>query len=233
MDYKNGKIYKIVSDNSDKIYIGSTTQLLSKRHHSHRRSYIAYLSGKSHFVSSFKLFELGNTDIILLENFPCNNKEELYARERYYIELNKNICVNMHIPTRTDKEYYEQNKPSILINVKQYRQNNIESIKKKEKIYREKNKLTIAEKKKTYQQENAETLKEKKKIYNEQHKQEIRARLGVVSFCGCGTSVTKQHIKRHNKSAKHIKYITEHQPTTTTTTEPQPTTTEQPTEINI
>ena len=101
---------------------------------------------------------MGPTDIILIESFPCDNKEQLHARERYYIELNNNICVNIHIPNRSKKEWTNVNK------------------------------LTIAEKKKTYRQENAETLKEKKKIYNEQHKQEFRARIECFCNLLCWSS---------------------------------------------
>ena len=48
---------------------------------------------KHGYISSFKCFEGENIyNIILLENFPCNNKNELLKREGYYI---KNLdCVN-------------------------------------------------------------------------------------------------------------------------------------------
>jgi hypothetical protein len=55
-------------------------------------------------VSSYKLFEdygINNIDIILVENYPCNNKYELEAKERWYIENNDSI--NKNIPTRTKK----------------------------------------------------------------------------------------------------------------------------------
>ena len=94
MDYKNGKIYKIVSDNANKIYIGSTTQKLCKRIGEHRSNYKHFQEGKTNFVTSLEIIKLGNYCIVLIENFPCDNKEQLHARERYYIELNKNICVN-------------------------------------------------------------------------------------------------------------------------------------------
>ena len=47
MDYKNGKIYKIVSDLTDKIYIGSTTQPLYKRHSKHKGNYKQYIRVKT------------------------------------------------------------------------------------------------------------------------------------------------------------------------------------------
>jgi len=102
-NYQNGKIYKIINDIDDKIYIGSTTLLLCQRLAGHHQ----------HCSTSAKQFFNVNHKIILLENYACNSKEELESRERYYIELNKDICVNKMIPTRTKKEYYQDNKELI------------------------------------------------------------------------------------------------------------------------
>jgi predicted GIY-YIG superfamily endonuclease len=46
MDYKNGKIYAIRSHQTDEIYIGSTTQSLSKRFSNHKSKYKLYLEKK-------------------------------------------------------------------------------------------------------------------------------------------------------------------------------------------
>lgn len=120
-DYQNGKIYKLVSSNSNEIYIGSTTLLLSLRKAHHRRLYKSYkLNNIGRYCSSYKLFELGDVDIILIEEFKCDNKEQLHARERFYIE--KNNCVNINIPGRnlTNKEYYENNKEKYLSKKRKY-----------------------------------------------------------------------------------------------------------------
>ena len=119
--YYNSKIYKIVSNYTDKIYIGSTSQILSKRIYAHRKTYQYYYdNNKGNYITSYELIKLGEIDIILIENYKCENREELKSRERYYIELNKEICVNKNIPSRTIKEYYIDN---------------IEKIKEQKKIY--------------------------------------------------------------------------------------------------
>ena len=140
--YHNSKIYKIVSDYTDKIYIGSTTQLLCKRIYNHKKHYQEFKKNIGRYIRSFDLIELGEVDIILLENVKCESKEQLHARERYYIELNKEICVNKNIPTRTDKEYYHDN----IEKIKQYRENNKEIRKKYKKEYYEKNSEKLKEK---------------------------------------------------------------------------------------
>jgi len=99
--YSNAKIYKLVC--GDLTYYGSTIQPLYKRKSDHKVDFEMWKDGRRHYVSSYKLFEIGEPDIILLETFFCKNKEELHARERIYIENNE--CVNKVIPTQTKKEY--------------------------------------------------------------------------------------------------------------------------------
>jgi hypothetical protein len=109
--YKNAKIYKIVDNTNGNIYVGSTCKKLCQRIALHRASYKNYLNGKYNFVTSFKIIENGDYDIILLEEVKdCENKEQLNARERFYIESLD--CVNKTIPGRTKKEYYQTFKES-------------------------------------------------------------------------------------------------------------------------
>ena len=105
VDYKNGKIYKLVNDINDNIYIGSTTQLLCKRMAWHRTK---SKTGTSNLYNHMREIGIEQFKIILIENYSCNSKNELEARERYYIEFLKSK-LNMVIPTRTDKEYKENN----------------------------------------------------------------------------------------------------------------------------
>jgi broad specificity polyphosphatase/5'/3'-nucleotidase SurE len=44
--------------------------------------------------------------MVLLEAYPCGSKDELHARERYWIEKEK--CVNINIPVRRPEEYKER-----------------------------------------------------------------------------------------------------------------------------
>ena len=122
MEYRKGKIYKLVSNGSNDVYYGSTTRILSYRLTDHKSDYKGYLNGKRNYRTSFELMKLGDAQIILVEDYRCDTKKELLARERFYIE--NNICVNKEIPGRTikewrednkeyDKEYYKKNKDKI------------------------------------------------------------------------------------------------------------------------
>jgi len=102
-DYQKAKIYRIINDSiPDKVYYGSTCQKLSMRMSTHR------CYARSTNNSSKQLFQTGKAIIVLVEDFPCNSKEELHKRERFYIE--NNDCVNICIPGRTDKEWRTANK---------------------------------------------------------------------------------------------------------------------------
>jgi hypothetical protein len=136
VNYQRGKIYKLVNDTSDNVYIGSTAQTLAKRIGGHRNDYKKYLEGKDKNITSFKLFENDSkVSIILIEEYPCNNKMELERRERYYIESMK--CLNKVVPTRTwkeyKKEYNETNKDKILKHMKEYYETNKDKISEQNK----------------------------------------------------------------------------------------------------
>jgi hypothetical protein len=51
-------------------------------------------------------------DCEIVEYFPCKNKEELRARERFYIENNE--CINRNVPGRSRKEYVSTHKEDYL-----------------------------------------------------------------------------------------------------------------------
>lgn len=161
-DYQKGKIYKIVSNTVEGVYYGSTADTLWSRFGTHKSDYNKWKKGKRGYVTSFKFIEAGDAEIILVEKYPCNDKIELKARERYYIE--NNDCVNKVIPNRTKKEYYQDNREKILEQKKEYRQGNIEKISEYLKEYYQDNKKKISEQKKEYYKENKEKLKERQKL---------------------------------------------------------------------
>ena len=130
VNYEYGKIYKIYSKQQNITYIGSTAQYyLSSRLGKHRGDYKLYLNNKGRYTYSFKVLECEDYKIELLEYYPCANKNQLETRERYYIENNE--CVNKVIPTRTKKQYKQDNKDKI----KDYNTKNKDNIKEYHKKY--------------------------------------------------------------------------------------------------
>ena len=82
--YANGKIYKIVDIGYNKCYIGSTVQPLCKRMAEHRKHFRQYKERSRHITTSVGLFEeygVENCKIELIEEFPCDTKEQLLKQE--------------------------------------------------------------------------------------------------------------------------------------------------------
>lgn len=123
VNYQLGKVYKIVGNG--KIYIGSTCErLLCQRLSGHIRAYKNYQKGSHNNMASFQCITDPNHYIELLELCPCDSKDELHKCERKYIEQLE--CINKYIPTRTHKEYYEDNKEQRKEQYKEYYQDNKE-----------------------------------------------------------------------------------------------------------
>lgn len=138
-NYDEGKIYKIESHLGDMIYIGSTTKTrLCDRMTNHRFSYRRNeLAEKKSKMSSFLVFDkygLENCKIVLLENYPCKTKDELIAREAFYIRTM--ACVNKIIPDRKSEEYYSNPdvKEKRSIYTQKYRKEHIDDIVEKGKV---------------------------------------------------------------------------------------------------
>ena len=197
-DYQKGKIYKLVSDHTDEIYIGSTIQKLSQRLTKHVSD---FRKGRNKCTSK-KLFELGKVKIILIENVPCNSKEELLKHERNYIETM--VCVNKVIPGRTDAEYYHDNKDKHKEYMKEYCLKNKDKIKEYKKEYCLKNNDKIKESKKEHYHKNKDKIKEKLKEYRLNNKDKLKEYNKVKITCDCGVDVNKNHILRHKKTKKHF-----------------------------
>ena len=80
VNYQNGKIYKLVNNTTTDVYYGATCSRLSDRLSEHKS---VFKKGK--YMTSRKIFEGGDVSIILVETYPCDSKDELTARERFWI----------------------------------------------------------------------------------------------------------------------------------------------------
>ena len=215
INYQLGKIYKLIDkyDNECIPYYGSTTQkYLSCRLSQHVRNYRRYINNKTNLTTSYNLFkkyDIENIIIILVENYPCNSKNELEMKERFYIE--NNICVNKQIPTRTLKEYAIDNKEKIQNYQKDYRELNKDLRNKNKKDYYKKNKKKLLEYRKLYHLKNYEKQKEKlidnQKLYRLNNKDKIFEKRSKKFNCDCGGKYTNGSKINHLKTNKHKKYL--------------------------
>lgn len=115
VNYKNGKIYKIVCNSTGDVYFGSTTQQkLASRMNTHRKH-------TSNLLSKI-IIQRHNYSYCLVEKYECDNHDELYCRLRYYIDnydcINKQTASNnKHIDNepiqKQQKLYIQPEKPIV------------------------------------------------------------------------------------------------------------------------
>jgi hypothetical protein len=206
-NYENGKIYSIRSHSRpDLIYVGSTTQQLSVRFGEHKRQ---------KRTTSRQIIDLGDSYIELVENYRCENREELLKKEGEIIRSMD--CVNKQIAGRTVKEWIEDNADKIKEYHKQYRKDNDVKIKKYQKQYQTVNIDELKEQKKQYQKVNADKIKEYQNQYREnnvdkknkqdkQYRQDNAEKLKQKLECECGGKYTHGTKSIHFKTKKHKLY---------------------------
>lgn len=158
--YLNGKIYKFVNDANEIVYVGSTKNTLEKRFSMHKYEYT-----KTHDHQTYVYKWIHNNGgfesikIKLVEDYPCNSKQELEERERYWIEQLEPTA-NLNIPSRSKKEYKQ-----------------LPEMKQKEKEYRERTRDVRLERGKQYRETHKEEVSQTKKDWYEQNKEKVRERM--------------------------------------------------------
>jgi len=142
MDYQNGKIYKIISNETTKYYIGSTIFDLEIRLEGHKKAYKRFLDGYNYDnLSSFELLKLGDVRIELIENYPCNSKKELEMREAELQYQFINDIVNYRVAVRNKQKHNEKR----MLAAREYRKLNKEkdNLYQKQRYAAKKEKLSL------------------------------------------------------------------------------------------
>ena len=134
--------------------------------------------------------------MIPIEEYPCNSKNELEIRERYNIDLLR-PTLNKVIPTRSAKEWREDNKEIIKDKKKEDYIVNREYKLLKQKIYAENHK----DEKKEYDKQNRE--KNKIEYYR---KQKERNSQKVICY-HCGGEYRYDNLKTHQRTKKCINFV--------------------------
>ena len=195
--YQRSIIYKIFDNTNGNVYYGSTYNLLRVRMQGHKDD--AKIDTKN--GASKQIILNGNYSYSMVEPYPCNSKQELHTRERYWIE--NFDCVNKKVPTRTKKEHYNDNKQLW----KDREANNKEYLKEYRAEYRTKNKEEICKKNAEYHTKNKVKNNQNSTNYYTKNKDKILEKNATIIVCECGSESTYCNIKRHRKTAKHAKLL--------------------------
>ena len=172
------KIYKIVSPQTNRMYIGSTSKTLKTRLSKHKQDYKTWLVDNLKCVSSFEILKFNDHVIELIETCVYIDKLERNENEGYHIKLNQLICVNKKIEGRTHKEYRDTRK-------------------EKKKQYDNE-----------YSETHKEQKKQQAKQYYQDNQEKINERVNQKHTCGiCNSIYTQAHKSRHEATNKHIKQL--------------------------
>ena len=186
MDYANGKIYQIRNTEDDEVYVGSTCTTLTKRFSNHKSDSNRMKKTNCHVYKHMNALGVEKFYIELIEDFPCENKTQLTAREGVFIRDRGTL--NMLIAGRTPKEYYQNNK---VIIAKKSKVKYDEQIKDAE--YRD----------------HRNNLQTARRELNPEKQREINAMYGRHDKCECecGGKFTRHHKSTHEKSKKHQDFV--------------------------
>jgi GIY-YIG catalytic domain len=184
-NYKNGKIYTIrcVND-TNVIYVGSTTALLSKRLGQHK-------SNKSSSVSIFNNNDWTDWYIELYEEYPCDIVEQLHKREGEVIR--QIATINKVVAGRTTNERYAEVK-EMRLKAQKYREEHQEEIHKYNVEYHAQHK----------ESDNLRCQKRWEELPQDDKDNKASKRRENKVLCECGEEVNKDRKKRHDTSKKHI-----------------------------
>ena len=188
-DFSKSKIYCIRNNINDEIYVGSSTQPLSKRMEKHRSTIKDIKRGKCSLYQRMKELGVENFYIELIEEYPCENIEQLRRKEGEWIR--KMATLNDQIAGRTTREYYEEH---------------IEDKKAYDKIYYDDNKEKKSAREKERYERDKERIKQRVKDRYYKDKDKIREYTRQTIECPCGAKFLILNKSRHLKTKCHQAY---------------------------
>jgi len=196
-----GKVYKIIHNQSNIIYIGSTTDTLRNRWQEHKHRF----NQNNRSISIYPYFEkygIENFKIILIKEYEVCDRKHIFAYEQLWI--NKLSNINKY---KSFQPLHKEHKRQYDIIHKehkiQYRKNNKEYIAEKTRKWYANNTKKALEYKKEYNNNNKESINNYKKEWYEKQKNEKSKKIN----CECGSIVAKYSLNKHLTSKKHLKLL--------------------------
>ena len=184
VDYSKAKIYKVLNDVDDDVYIGATCQALSMRMVGHRKARTSTKHKNYKLYRKMNEIEVEHFYIELIKETPCDNKEQLRAIEGEYIR--KYGTLNSRIEDRTKEEWNEKYK---------------ETKKEQSKIRYVENREEILEKQKNERLENPEKKREiSRKSYQTNKEKRLAKNKERIECVICGKELSRDYMRKHIKA---------------------------------
>ncbi len=174
---KIGRIYEIITSESDECYVGSTFNSLDHRFKNHKSAYKKYLKGEYSKISVYKLFDdygIENCEIRQIKEYVVIDSNHLKVYETLWMKkknsINKIQPIGGILKKQNKSRYYKENKERILRYYKQYREDKKEEIRIYKSEYYKENKLAAQKQHRQYYEKNKERMLQKCKQYYEENK---------------------------------------------------------------
>ena len=202
-DYSKCQIYKIVCKDPKikDCYVGNTCNWI-KRKSKHKQSVNCENDKGYNYKKGIIIRENGgwnNWEMVLIENFPCENDLQARSKEREWLEK-LGATMNGQNPIAT--------KEDIKIQYKKYYEEHREEVKAKSTKYYAEHREELNAKATKYYAEHREEKKVSLAKYYEEHCEEVKAknreRSSKKMTCPCGIEHRVGEKSRHIKTAKHI-----------------------------
>lgn len=191
MDFSKTVMYKICCKDLavKELYVGSTTNMVQRR--ANHKSSCSNENDKAYNLQVYRFIRehggFENWEVIVVEQFACENDEQKRTRERYWCEqLGSTLNSNRPILTENELNDYK----------KAYYTEHAVEIKDGRKAYYTEHAAQF----KDYRVEHAAQIKD----YRVEHAAEINAHQAERIRCQCGMEHTRGNKSRHLRTAKHI-----------------------------
>jgi len=198
-------------DGEEVRYYGHTHDM-KQREDNHVGTYNAWVrAGRPdklgrHACSSVFVLDMKDWNMDVLHELDCD-EEEASRVEGNYIRYNK--CVNRYVAGRTQVQYYQDNRETILQQVKQRHQTNKERNNERSRQYSRQyyqdNCETISQKAKQRHQTNKEQNNERSRQHYYDNRDALNAKKAVKEACPCGALVRHDKMAQHLRTQKHAK----------------------------
>ena len=174
-NYQNGKIYIIRNTENDLVYIGSTTKAVANRLAEHKYATKDPKKQNTRLYVAMNAIGADAFYIELLEDHPCERKEQLNRKEGELIRAYDSIRngYNKELAGRTIKEYCIDHRDELNEYKREYQTLNRDKISKRHQEYRSQHLEEIHKKSKEYYYKNREKILKRQKDHNSEHRDEL------------------------------------------------------------
>jgi hypothetical protein len=159
-------------------YVGMTSSIIWRKYK--HKSDCNNVNSKCYNIPVYKYIrENGGFNawvIEMLEEVEYDSRTEAYKRERYWLEL-EGSKLNSVIPSRTQKEFYNDNREQILQHCKEYRDMNKERTAQYHKEYNAKNSEKVSQQHKERYAKNKEIILQKGRERYAKNREQVLQRI--------------------------------------------------------